>query len=192
MLSVTDLLTITTKPRQNDIDLKTILFFYEEHLCTRKFIFELDDRDRPLVHIHFEPDQLCHLLGIHYILKGKKFSGQSGFNLIKDGTVTFEYLNKVNQTWFKSKRNRMLYFPFVYQLLQNPTVIQFSAIKANTSVDIELILYNQHDNGYLHLGISKYPNSEIYFPKSFYERNNRHHIDGQIVINIKSINIETI
>jgi hypothetical protein len=193
MLTITDLLTITTKPQQKDIDLQTILSFYEQYLCQQRFIYELEDPDHSLVQIRFEPDQFCHLVGIHYILKGKQFSGQPGFDLIKNGTVTFEYLQNTNKAWFKSKRNRMLYFPFVYPLLQRPTVIQFDEHKAETSMDAELVLYNQQDKAYLHLGVSKYSDPDPhYFPMSFYDRNNRDHIDGQTGVKVKSIRIEPI
>jgi hypothetical protein len=193
MLSSTDLLTITTKPQVKDIDLQTILSFYEQHLCQHRFIYELDDPDHPSVQIRFEPKQLCHMLGIHYILKGKQFSGQSGFDLIKKGTLSLEYLRKTNKVWFVSQKNRILYFPFVYQLLKTPTVLNFSTNSTGTMINAELILYNQQGNAYLHLGVCKYPDTDHhYYPLSFYERNNRDHIDGQTEVTVKKIKVESL
>jgi hypothetical protein len=192
MLTVADLLTLTTKPLQKDVTIQTILEFYEQHLCTYKIIYELDSEERPELRLRFEPDQLYHLLGIHHVL-GKKYNGLPGFNKIKDGTFTWKYMKQKNEQGFKSKKNRMLYFPFVYQLLRSPELVLFDGEKADTNNDSELILYNQVEKAYMHLGVSQYTDQEnYYFPRSFYDRNNRDHIDGQTPINIKSLKIEPI
>jgi hypothetical protein len=194
MLSVTDLLTIQTKPKVNDISLQTIQEFYKEHLCDRLFVYELEDTDRPIIKLRFSEFHLSHLLGFHYILKptrkGTSYTGQSGYDRIKDGTVTFDFLKQANNQWFKSKKNRMLYFPFVYQILQNPTAIIFDQQLVSTRLDVDIILYNQLNNTYLHLGIDKDEDSDFYYPKSFYDRKKDDHITGQKQVIIKSKRIE--
>ncbi|HDR7455009.1 TPA: hypothetical protein QCX53_005139 [Bacillus cereus] len=194
MLSVTDLLSLTTKPKEKDISLQVIQKFYKEHLCDRLFIFELDDPQRSIIKLRFKEANLSHLLGIHYILKptkkGASYAGQNGYNLLENGTVTFELLKTTNKQWFKSKKNRMLYFPFVYQVLQNPTAIIFSSSHLTTQLDLDIILYNHLDNTYLHLGLDKDSDSDFYYPKSFYDRKKDDHIAGQTKLTIKSKKIE--
>ncbi len=195
MLSVTDLLTIQTKPHKKDVTLLTIQEFYKEHLCNRLFIFELDDQQRPIVKLRFEESNLCHLFGFQYVFAGQKnaskYVGQSGYNLIKNSTVTFDTLNeKATRQGFKNQRNRMLYLPFIHQLLKNPTAIIFSTAHLTTKLDVDIILYNHLDNKYLHLGLDKDKDSQYFYPKTFFERNKDDFITGQTELTIKSIRVE--
>ncbi|MES1047808.1 hypothetical protein FOA22_25605 [Heyndrickxia oleronia] len=195
MLSVTDLLTLQTMPSVTDLSLQTIQLFYKEHLCDRVFVFELEDKARPIVKLRFSEKQLCHLLGIQYVLTprmhGYKYLGSTGYTYIEDGTVTFDFLKSENKDGFKSKKRRMLYFPFVYQILTNPTAIIFNQALVSTKIDVDIILYNHVNNTYLHLGIDKDPDSDFYYPKSFYDRKKDDHISGQTQVAIKAMKIET-
>jgi hypothetical protein len=194
MLSATDLLTITTKPSEQDVSLQIIHQFYKEHLCGRVFTFELDDAVRPIVKLRFLERHLCHLLGIQYVVKNLKnkydYSGEDGAKKLEDGTLSFDFLKTTNKAWYKSKQRRMLYFPFVYQIVNNPTVIVFSTNGLNTMLDVDIILYNHVNNTYLHLGLDKDPDSDYYYPKSFYDRKQDDHIVGRTVLPIKKISIE--
>ncbi|MBA9043112.1 hypothetical protein HNP21_006290 [Bacillus aryabhattai] len=195
MLSVTDLLTIQTKPLQADVSLFTIQEFYEEHLCNRLFIFETDDTQRPIISLRFEEANFCHLLGIQHVFQGQRNSsqyvGQTGYDLIKNNVVTFNTMNqKPTKKNFKDKRNRMLYFPFVHQILKNPTSIIFSNANLPTNIDVDIILYNHLDNKYLHLGVDKENDSQYYHPKTFFDRSKDDFIVNQKKLTIKSIRVE--
>lgn len=195
MLSATDLLTITSKPNVKDLSLQTIQEFYEEYLCGRLFIFELDDSVRSTVRLRFKERDLCHLLGIQYIVKRLKnkydYAGEKGYKKLEDGTVTFEFLKRTNNAWFKSKRNRMLYFPFVYQIVNNPTAIIFSSGGLSTSLVADIIFYNKVNNIYLHLALDKDPDSDYYYPKSFFDRNKDDFIKNRTHLLVKSVTIKT-
>lgn len=54
MLSVTDLLNLTKKPKRKFLSLQTIQQFYKEHLCDRVFIFETDNTERPIIKLRFK------------------------------------------------------------------------------------------------------------------------------------------
>jgi hypothetical protein len=194
MLSVTDLLTISTKPAEKDISLQTIQQFYKEHLCDRVFTFVLDDKDRSTVKIRFLERHLCHLLGIQHIVQRLKnkydYAGEKGYKNLENGTLSIDFLKKSNNTWYKSKKNRILYFPFIHQLVQNPTVIVFTVGNLSTKLDVDIILYSHMDNTYLHLGIDKDSDSDFYYPKSFYDRKKDDHIAGRTVLPVKSLKIE--
>jgi hypothetical protein len=194
MLSTSDLLSIKKKPSEKDISLQTLQTFYKENLCDRVFIFELDDPDRPVIKIRFHENHLCHLLGIQYVVKKLKnkseYSGAKGYQKLENGTLTIDFLKQTNNTWYKSKKNRMLYFPFVLQVVSNPTVIVFSDENLQTKLDFDIILYNHTDNTYLHLGLDKTSGSEFYYPKSFYEQKKDDHINGRKQLTIESIKVE--
>lgn len=42
MLNIEELLSIKSKPNEKDVSLQLYAQFYENHLCNRVFIFELD------------------------------------------------------------------------------------------------------------------------------------------------------
>jgi hypothetical protein len=195
MLSVTDLLTLQNLPSESDLTLQTIQEFYEEHLCNRVFVFNLDDEDYPVIKLRFEKRHLCHLLGIQYVVKGLKkksiYSGEKGYKQIENGTVTFDFLKKTNIQWYKSKKKRMLYTPFIYQIVANPTIIEFTPGNLTTRLDVDIIFYNQVDNTYLHLGLEKDTDSDFYYPKSFFDRKKDDHIEGRRQLTVLTTEIET-
>lgn len=194
MLSVTDLLTINTKLKKKDITLQNIQTFYKEHLCGREFTFKLDDKTRPIVKLRFNEKDLCHLLGIHYIvgcLRNKyDYIGIKGYQKIENGTMTFDSLHTTNKKWFNSQKNRILYFPFVYQIVNNPSVIIFSKSDQNSKLDLDIILYNHMDNTYLHLGLDKDHDSDFYYPKSFFDRKKDDYITGRDELTVLDIEIK--
>lgn len=191
MLSTTDLLTLQSMPRENDLSLQTIQSFYKEHLCDRLFIFHLDDDTRKQIKLRFDEKDLCHLLGIHYIVKGMRnkydYAGRKGYKLLEDGTVTFDFLKQTNKKWFKSIKKRMLYFPFVYQIIHGPSIIEFTAPNDTSRLELDLIIYSYSDNTYLHLGLDKDIDSDFYYPKSFFDRKKSDYIDGRTSINVVSV-----
>lgn len=193
MLSVTDLLTIQSLPKEKDVSLQTIQTFYKENLCGRTFTFKLDDETRPVIKLRFEERHLCHLLGIQYVVKDLKnkydYAGQTGYDKIKNGIVTFDFLKTTNKVWFKSKKKRMLYLPFLFQIVQSPSVIVFSQGTTGTRIDVDIILYSHKDNTYLHLGLDKDADSDFYYPKSFYDRKKDDHIAGRTHLTVLDVEV---
>jgi hypothetical protein len=196
MLSATDLLTLTRKPKRKFLPLLTIQQFYKEHLCDRVFVYETDDADRPLVKLRFKEEHLCHLLGFQYLFDekryGKTYVGDDGYNLIQDGTVTFEFLETMNPTELPKQENRILFFPFVYQILLNPQAVVFlpENVPFKTKLKVDLIFYNEQNRRYVHLGLDRYKKRpEIYFPRSFFDRKDKDMVDGQTEVSITSTSI---
>ena len=194
MLSVTDLLTLTKKPKRKFLSLLTIQQFYKEHLCDRLFIFETDNVERPVIKLRFKEEHLCHLLGLHYIFDEKRhgtaYIGDEGYNLIKNGTLTFEFIEQIDKNALSKNENRILFFPFTYQILQNPTSIVFlpETVPFKSQLKVDLIFYNRLNNRYIHLGLDRFKNRpQNYFPKSFFDRRDTNFIDGQKEMNIISI-----
>jgi phage-Barnase-EndoU-ColicinE5/D-RelE like nuclease4 len=195
MLSVTDLLNLTKKPKRKFLSLQTIQQFYKEHLCDRVFIFETDNTERPIIKLRFKEEHLCHLLGFQYLFDEKRFGktyiGEDGYNLIQDGTVTFEFIENTNPNGLPKYENRILFFPFVHQILQNPKSIVFlpENVPFKSKLKADLIFYNHLNKRYVHLGLDRFKKRpQNYYPKSFFERRDKNFIDGQTEINIISTN----
>lgn len=196
MLSVTDLLTISKKPKRKFLTLQIIQQFYEEHFCDRVFIFNTDSTERPVIKLRFKQEHLCHLLGFQYLFDekryGKSYVGQAGYELIKDGTVTFEFIDNIDSRALSKQENRILFFPFSYQMLQNPKSIIFRPedVAFSSKLKADIIFYNQHNRRYIHLGLDRFAKRpQNYFARSFFERRDDAFIDGQSEVNIISTNI---
>jgi hypothetical protein len=121
-LSSQDLLSIQTMPSPTEVTLQTIASFYEEHLCNRQFLYELKHKQQE-VRLRFKQGDLCHLLGIQHILNGSENRGERGFQKLKTGANTLRTLEQANIGNYQDMEYRILYFPFVYQLIHNPKVV---------------------------------------------------------------------
>lgn len=187
MLTESDLLSLTCKPSMSDVSLQLYANFYETYLMNKVFVFALDNEPHNTVHIQFGRGDLPHLLGIQHVVEDLRnkntYTGERGFEKLKNGSMDFDWLKNTHKEKFKSKKNRMLYFPFIYQVLNNPTVILFNNTGV-TKISADLMLYNQLNNTYFHLGIIRDNVDDYYSPVTFYDRNNTDHINGQATIAI--------
>jgi hypothetical protein len=149
-LSTQDLLSIQQMPEPHEMSLQTLSVFYEEHLCHRQFIYELKHKQQEL-RLRFKPGDLCHLLGIQHIIKGMEYSGERGFKAMKEGRLTFELLNQANVGGYDDMLYRMLYFPFVYQLIQNPKIVIENQHNSTSIVKAQFIFYDSYGAKYIEL-----------------------------------------
>lgn len=166
-LSVQDLLTIREMPSTDEISLQTIAMFYEEHLCNRQFFYELKHRQKTL-RLRFKQGDLCHLLGVHYILRGSQYAGESGFQKLIKGIITFDSLMQANVGGFKEVQFRMLYFPFIYQLIHAPIMVINDPHEPNR-VQAMFTFYNKYTERYVELKLRPEDknNSVFFIPVSF-------------------------
>lgn len=193
-LTAIDLCSITTKPKLNEFSFESLLDFYEENLCNRLFVYHLGPPANKVIKLRFEEDKLCHLLGFQHIFKGlrnaRDYVGQSGYDLLRKQQVTFDtFKDKGLKQEFKSKKNRILLFPFVYQILLNPTAILFSNDLLPTNIETEFFFYRSQDGCFLHLGVDSDGQNPYYFPKTFVERNNRDFIENQMLVSVLKIEV---
>lgn len=188
MHTVEDLLTIQRMPRESEISLQVIQQFYKKYLCDRIYVYQLASGEE--VRFAFKEDNLCHLLGIQHILKPYRFQGQSGYDLLADGTVTIQFLKQKNKQGYKSKKHRILYFPFLYQLVLAPILIQSESEGQSGNMQYELIVYNQVDCKYLHLGLRKKEDRDFYYPVSFFEDGRDRYVSGQPVRLVHTVHVD--
>ncbi|MCU5096132.1 PBECR4 domain-containing protein [Bacillus wiedmannii] len=196
MLSVTDLLTLERKPKMSHLSLLTIQQFYKEHLCGRRFIYSTDDPHRPTIRLRFKEEELCHLLGFQHIFEKQRFGstyiGESGYNLMRSGELTFDFIKETNEEGLKQYENRMLFFPFVHQILKNPDSVIFDpkCVPFKTKLQADLIFYNEQNRRYLHLFLDHYKKRPgNYFPRSFFDRRDNKLLVGQAPVTVTKTDI---
>jgi hypothetical protein len=179
-LNSKDLMTISEMPLESNITLKTIADFYESQLCGNRYVYEVKHKNTPLI-LHFKTGNLPHLLGIHKI-KIKNFNrGELMFGGLKEGEITFEILKGANKGVYSEILYRILYFPFVYQLLQRPKIVLFNQSNPNSIIDAEIMFYDKYHKRYIHLGLRQEKSTSEYVAVTFLEsktskHNNRKHI----------------
>ena len=192
LLTSEELKFVQRKPIEAELSLQNLQLFYEEHLMNRTFEFELDEPSQPIIKLIFEADNFCHLIGFQHIFEDEQnatdYEGFFGYNKIKKCEVTMGTFKEPRiKTKYKNQRERILYFPFLYQLIKNPTVILFSPENLNTKISTEFIFYNALNNRYLHLGVDKHEGTNFYFPRTFFVRKNDDFLVGQTPVNVLQI-----
>lgn len=199
MLTVSELQSLTEMPIMSDISLKLLLEFYESSLCNNIFNYQLEDsngNEFP-VKLSFYNPEFCHLLGLHYIEGNGStiVKGQRGCESIKDESVTFKTLKIVNAESFAKIKDRIRYFPFIYQLLHNPSIVQFNpnVVSGGSLLTCDLIFHQPNCmSKRIHLGIEN-KGTDIYFPKTYMvEKNNgTKYIDNQNPLTIKNFLVQS-
>lgn len=170
-LSVQDLLELEHVPTEEQLTLQTIALFYKEHLCNQVVHYKVR-HTVSTIKLHFRTFDLPHLLGIHRIVNGSANRGTKGFPALISGATTLDALKKVNSGGYYSTIDRILHFPFLYQLIRKPECIIFNpqALGRNSSIDAEFMIYNVFSGRYLNLGIKKEKSTDLYVPVTFVER----------------------
>lgn len=141
-------------PSENEVTLQTIAMFYEEHLCHRQFFYSISHKNQE-IRLRFKPGDLCHLLGIQHIKKGKEYSGERGFQAMKNEIVTFESLKQANVGGYDDMLYRMLYFPFVHQLIQNPKIVIENQQQSSNFVKAQFTFYDGYGEQYIELKLRR-------------------------------------
>lgn len=171
VLSIQDLLYLNDLPTEEQVTLQLLADFYEEHICRQIFHYIIRDKRRN-IRLRFRTIDLPHLLGIHKMKTGSTYRGRKGFPELKNGNLTLEVLKKASLGGYESTIYRILYFPFLYQLIHHPKFMIFNPQVAGSMIDAEFMLFNQYSGRYLHLGIKKEDSTDFYVPVTFLERKN--------------------
>lgn len=171
-LSIQDLLTIKKMPSEEEVNLQTIAEFYEQHICNRIFHYHVRYDKQRDIRLRFKTVDLPHLLGVHKMKTGSGYRGKRGFPGLKSGEITLESLRKANAGHFERTIYRILYFPFVHQLMHNAKVIVFRPELANSLIDAEFMFYDLYGGRWIHIGVRKEESDDLYTPVTFVERKN--------------------
>lgn len=168
MLSIQDLLSIETMPSEDEISLQTIAMFYEEHLCARQYCYAIRHKWQE-IRLRFKPGDLCHLLGIQHILTGYEYRGERGFMAMKEGQLTFESLKRANIGGYEDMLYRILYFPFLFQLIHKPKIAVEVQQHSTSIVKAQFVFYDQYGAQYIELKLRQEneANPNFFVPVSF-------------------------
>lgn|GEM_PF-2109264 len=160
-LTVSDLLTLNRIPTHEELSLKTIAEFYEQHLMNRQFRFHIAHKEEE-IRVRFEPWALCHLIAIHHFVPGQAGKSKQGHSSLKDETITFEKLKSMNDGQFEKDKLRMLCFPFIYQIIKNP---RLQEADQHDEVRAQWILYDNSVVKHIQLKLRRRePKSKFYVP----------------------------
>jgi hypothetical protein len=142
-LSIQDLLNIQAMPDETELSLLTMASFYEQHLCNRQFLYTVGHA-KGEIRLRFKTGDLCHLLGVQHVVKGQQYRGEQGFRAMAAGGLTFDTLKRANTGGYEDMLYRMLYFPFVYQLIQNPKIIIDDRQFSTSIVQAQFVFYDRY------------------------------------------------
>lgn len=164
-----DLLSKNENISMSDISLYDYMQFFENVLCTKKFIYELEDGRK--IALKFEKNNFMHLIGAQHILgkryKASKFSENVGLR-----RMTFEHLERRNNIVFNDLTDRFLHFSNIYYILRNAQLISFDkdvyedTINNETEMDYKYLLFEDIGNKKVHIGIDTYNSGRHYYGKS--------------------------
>lgn len=126
--------------------------FYIDNLVSKVYIYILSNGE--IIHLLFELDQFCHLLGFSYF----GYNGLSGWNLLNRRNILVSNLHNIANC--KREEIRITNFPKVIRILKNPTIYLYK----NTDMRYKSDYFAVWDDGkrYYKLGIGTSSNGVNY------------------------------
>lgn len=98
----------------NRLRTKVLEDFYENFLMCNAYIFRLSNGE--IIHLVFNKDQFCHLLGFKYF----NYNGIKGWHDLADINTILTNLPQFSK--HKREEIRMVNFPKILEILNNPTI----------------------------------------------------------------------
>lgn len=119
-------------PRKNVPMLSGLAKRYEDELCDRTFVYTFQESNKEpfKVHVEFERSGFCHLFSIGSLVKNmtkdtSEFSGMKGWKNIKNGTLTFAKLSRVNPDEFKYYEPEYRMIEEMIETARKPNAVRF-------------------------------------------------------------------
>lgn len=88
--------------------------FYTDNLASKTYIYILSNGE--IIHLVFDNDQFCHLLGFSYF----GYNGISGWNSLYTRNILVSNLHEIAK--HKREEIRITNFPKIIKILDNPTI----------------------------------------------------------------------
>ena len=166
MLNVNDLINIKYLPEEKDISLALLVEFYETYLCKRIFKYELED-GREIKIFFKDTSEIFHVSGVDHIYGKMPMDGTNFVIGIKDDTVNFDTLRKINKAAYKDYIDRIRCYMCVDTIIKNCEYLWFTNGKIDGSeIKVKYLLLKGLDDKNLHLGIDTYKEGRPYFAKT--------------------------
>lgn len=180
LYTINQLYELKEKPKINEISLKILQEYSLSYLEPYEFRFLLDDENSTMINLRFPQDRIPHLFGVETVAKKGgipqrdlgNFRGQTAYNRIEIGDLTFDILKSIHKPTFKSIKDKLIYF---YQLphlvMSSKIVFNFTKVEGS-NIECELLMYNEMHGVYAHLGLEKETSGVFYIARTFFiERN---------------------
>lgn len=164
---------LNSPPTLDKINLILLTEYYKQYLEPYKFEIYIEDHEVAV--LKFNRDNFCHLIGVQKPVVAKfgknspqvsNYKGNKGYRGIIDGSITKQTLKQMNKGAYKDLGKRMVNFFYIHKLLENPSAVNYSVTVNNIS-SIDILIYNQLNNAYFHLGIIKKEGLNYYVPTTF-------------------------
>lgn len=153
--------------------------FYTDNLVSKAYIYILSNGE--IIHLLFDNDQFCHLLGFSYF----GYNGISGWNSLNARNILVSNL----QEFAKHKREeiRITNFPKIIRILDNPTMYLYK----NTDMRYKANYFAVWNDGtrYYKLGIGTSSNGVNYgetYQVSLMQSNDNKEIDPKNLLTVNN------
>jgi len=188
-----------TTPIKDNLTLKDLIVFYENDIMPYRYIYECEHNLK--VSFTFEEENLPHLLfGTieKTYAKRKDYTGQLGYDNMKNGLVTLDNLPKFI---YDKGIHRILNFILISKVLAKPSVIIFNKnlVKQNgnkyinTNINAKFLLDRNLNNGkHIHLFLDQVGKSKRLVPNSFFPNDKENYILDQVSFKVENSKIEKI
>ncbi|MCX0354099.1 PBECR4 domain-containing protein [Clostridium perfringens] len=147
MWTVDSLREIEKPIKLEDLNLKLYAKFFQKHLSNRKYFIELQNGQ--ILNFTIRDEHFPHLIALHYFIdksnenfklhKISELKKNKGFNNLINGDIELKDLlsvytgkGKNRKKVFKNYKERILGFPFAYQMLRKSGLFVFKPKKKTT------------------------------------------------------------
>lgn len=175
MLTLPDLLGLTAKPRISDLEFSLLQEMYEKCLIPYAFDYLLSSGER--VKLYFNPNRFCHLIGLEKVAEQvtrntnihNQHKGYKGWNRIKNGQLTLSGFRRFGGRHFDqlAKRKIVYFYSLPHLLMSGTAMVQYVPIPSSR-LACKLIIFDQYDNSWVHLGLERESSVDAYYPRSFF------------------------
>lgn len=149
--------------RTNQITLRLLSEFYVTKVCPYSYSYVTSLGE---ISLRCSPENFCHLIGLHHFgnLKArtgrnpglrKHFKGSLGWTNIQNEDITLRALRDIHENMYKEFLDRILYFPFVYQILRSPDIVDFNnlLVKGFSKIEADFLFFHNKKKVRLHIGV---------------------------------------
>lgn len=165
-------------PRKNVPMLSGLAKRYEDELCDRTFVYTFQESNKEpfKVHVEFERSGFCHLFSIGSLVKNmtkdtSEFSGMKGWKNIKNGTLTFAKLSRVNPDEFNYYEPEYRMIEEMIETARKPNAVRFIKSKLPDSrLQADILLWRTFEDKTVHIALSK--GKDGWFARSYFVRDN--------------------
>lgn len=204
-------------PNFDQIELDSLLKYFEEKICSKKFRYECyDTKNDQIVFIELSStiENFAHLSGIDKCVDRRTYpNAKSILKGIRNGSITKKYLKDVSLTQnhfkngsstknntfptYKNAKKRMRYLSVMDSILSSPSVFRFypERVLKPTDIKSKYLCIEIFSDQYVHFGIDEFTpprvngEFEVVFPRTLLIEGNDTFFENQDEYRVISANV---